>query len=214
MLTVGKEVSQVEWRLSEGLLACPDCSGRLGRWGHARARALRGDDGSLWACRPRRARCAGCARTHVLLPVRALLRRADVVEVIGVALGLAAVGWGHRRIAELLSRPAATVRGAVGPPGPQTYVILSRVLRPAESAWCRTRRPPVCCWASTCDTAPALAGRAVRCFCRSHRIIDAMRHERYRFSPARRVHIVRREALCCIPIQLGGTWRIVSGSNG
>ena len=35
------------------------------------------------------------------------------------------------------------------------------------------------------------------------RIIDAMRHERYRFSPARRVHIVRREALCCIPNSVG-----------
>lgn len=110
MLTVGKDVSQVERRLSEGLLACPDCAGRLGRWGHARARALRGD-GSLWVCRPRRVRCSGCARTHVLLPVCALLRRADVVEVIGVALGLAAGGWGHHRIAELLSRPTATVRG-------------------------------------------------------------------------------------------------------
>jgi retron-type reverse transcriptase len=35
------------------------------------------------------------------------------------------------------------------------------------------------------------------------RIIDAMRHERYRFSPARRVYIVRREALCCIPNTVG-----------
>ncbi|MPZ65456.1 MAG: hypothetical protein GEU83_08025 [Pseudonocardiaceae bacterium] len=111
MLTVGKDVSQVERRLSEGLLACPDCSGRLGPWGHARPRALRGGDGSQWWRRPRRARCSGCARTHVLLPVRALLRRADVVEVIGAALGLAAAGWGHRRIAESLGRPAATVRG-------------------------------------------------------------------------------------------------------
>jgi hypothetical protein len=40
--------------------------------------------------------------------------------------------------------------------------------RPAESAWCRIRRPPVCCWASTCGTGPASAGRAGRCFCRSH----------------------------------------------
>jgi hypothetical protein len=35
------------------------------------------------------------------------------------------------------------------------------------------------------------------------RIIDAIRHERYRFSPARRVFIVRREALCCIPNTVG-----------
>src|SRR6195256_1466732 len=35
------------------------------------------------------------------------------------------------------------------------------------------------------------------------RIIDAMRHERYRFSPVRRIYIVRREALCCIPNTVG-----------
>ena len=111
MVTVGKDVSQVERRLSAGLLACPDCGGRLRGWGYARARELREGDGSGWAVRPRRAICAGCARTHVLLPVPALLRRADTVEVIGAALGLAAAGWGHRRIAERLGRPAATVRG-------------------------------------------------------------------------------------------------------
>jgi hypothetical protein len=111
VVTVGKDVSQVERRLSAGLLACPDCGGRLGPWGYARPRGLRGDGGSGCPVRPRRARCSGCAHTHVLLPVSALVRRADVVEVIGVALGFAAVGWGHRRIAELLSRPAATVRG-------------------------------------------------------------------------------------------------------
>ena len=35
------------------------------------------------------------------------------------------------------------------------------------------------------------------------RIIDALRHERYRFRPARRVYIVRRAALRCIPDSLG-----------
>ena len=38
VLTVGKDASQVERRLLAGLLACPDCGGRLGPWGHARAR--------------------------------------------------------------------------------------------------------------------------------------------------------------------------------
>jgi hypothetical protein len=111
VVTVGEDESQVERRLSAGLLACPDCGSRLGPWGYARARALRGDDGSGWSARPRRAMCAGCARTHVLLPVRALLRRADLVEVIGTALGLAAAGWGHRRIATRIGRAAETVRG-------------------------------------------------------------------------------------------------------
>jgi hypothetical protein len=111
VLTVGKDVSEVERRLSGGLLACPGCGGRLARWGHARARVLRGDGGSLRRCRPRRAVCSGCGRTHVLLPVDCLVRRADVAAVIGAGLALAAQGWGHRRIAARLGRPAATVRG-------------------------------------------------------------------------------------------------------
>ncbi len=111
MVTVGKDVLQVERRLLAGLLACPDCGGRLGRWGYARPRELRGGDGLGWPVRPRRAICSECARTHVLLPVRALVRRADVVEVIGVGLVLAAAGWGHRRIAQRLGRPSGTVRG-------------------------------------------------------------------------------------------------------
>ncbi|MFG3205301.1 helix-turn-helix domain-containing protein [Streptomyces sp. NPDC048192] len=40
-----------------------------------------------------------------------LVRRADVVEVIGAGLELAAAGWGARRIAEQLDRPTTTVRG-------------------------------------------------------------------------------------------------------
>ena len=40
-----------------------------------------------------------------------LSRRADVVEVIGAGLVAKAAGWGHRQIAVLVGRPAATVRG-------------------------------------------------------------------------------------------------------
>jgi hypothetical protein len=47
----------------------------------------------------------------VLLPVDVLVRRADVVGVIGAALAWAAGGWGHRRVAERLGRSASTVRG-------------------------------------------------------------------------------------------------------
>lgn len=111
MLTVGKGVFDVERRLSVGLLACPGCGGRLGRWGYARPRVLRDDGQIRRRFRPRRAICAGCGHTHVLLPVGCLARRADVVAVIGAALGHAAVGLGHRRIAERLGRPAGTVRG-------------------------------------------------------------------------------------------------------
>lgn len=110
MITVGVDVAEVERRLVSGLLACPGCSARLGGWGHARPRVLRGPDGRLWI-RPRRSRCCGCGVTHVLLPVVALLRRADLAVLIGTALAAKAVGVGYRRIAELLGRPAATVRG-------------------------------------------------------------------------------------------------------
>ena len=96
MVTVGKDVSQVERRLAAGLLVCPRCGGRLGPWGHARTRRLRGAAGPI---RPRRTRCGGCGSTHVLLPVNALLRRADEAVMIGAGVVLAAAGWGHRRIA-------------------------------------------------------------------------------------------------------------------
>jgi hypothetical protein len=47
----------------------------------------------------------------VLLPVWCLSRRADAGAVIGAALEAAAAGGGHRAIAGLVGRPAATVRG-------------------------------------------------------------------------------------------------------
>lgn len=113
MVTVGKDVSEVEARLAAGLLVCPGCEGRLGPWGHARPRVLRGSDGPVARCRPRRTRCGSCGVTQVLLPVNALLRRADEAGVIGAGLVFAAMGWGYRRIAERLGRAAGTVRGWV-----------------------------------------------------------------------------------------------------
>jgi hypothetical protein len=111
VLTVGKDVFDVERRLSCGLLTCPACGGRLARWGHARPRVVREVGGMRWRLRPRRGICSSCGCTHVLLPVSCLARRADVVTVIGAGLVWAAAGWGHRRIAARLGRPAATVRG-------------------------------------------------------------------------------------------------------
>ncbi|MGW7673990.1 helix-turn-helix domain-containing protein [Streptomyces sp. NPDC054775] len=100
----------VEQRLVEGELSCPDCGGVLARWGWGRPRRLRGPAGPV-EVRPRRARCRSCEATRILLPVLSLVRRADVVEVVGAGLELAAVGWGCRRIAERLGRPVTTVRG-------------------------------------------------------------------------------------------------------
>jgi AcrR family transcriptional regulator len=110
MLTVEADADRVEQRLRSGGLFCPFCEGVLVGWGFARPRVLRGVDG-LVRVRPRRAACTGCGRTQVLLPVIALSRRADVVEAIGVGLVAKAAGVGHRRIAVLVGRPAATVRG-------------------------------------------------------------------------------------------------------
>jgi hypothetical protein len=110
VVTVGGDAAAVERRLVGGRLVCPGCSGVLAGWGHARERSVRGVDGSV-RLRPRRARCAGCGVTHVLLPVGLLLRRADAAVVIGRALSAKAGGVGHRRIASVLGRPAETVRG-------------------------------------------------------------------------------------------------------
>jgi hypothetical protein len=111
MLTVGVDAGVVECRLAAGGFACPGCAAVLAPWGHGRVRWLRGPGGARVRVRPRRSRCIGCLVTHVLLPVVALLRRADLAVLIGAALAAKAAGWGHRRIAESLGRPAATVRG-------------------------------------------------------------------------------------------------------
>jgi hypothetical protein len=110
VLTVGANLVEVEVRLVSGALVCPGCDGSLSPWGWARARSLRGAAG-LVVVRPRRARCSSCRRSHVLLPVFALLRRADLVEVIGAALTAKAAGVGVRTIAASLGRPVETVRG-------------------------------------------------------------------------------------------------------
>ncbi len=109
MLTVGVDRAAVETALCGGGLRCPapGCGRRLAPWGSARERSVRGAGRLV----PRRARCAGCRRTHVLLPASVLLRRADAVTVIGVALLAKTSGWGHRRVAELVGRAASTVRG-------------------------------------------------------------------------------------------------------
>lgn len=110
MLIVEADVAVVERDLVGGLLACPGCAGVLGPWGFARWRVLRCRGGDL-VLRPRRAKCRGCAGTHVLLGERGLVRRRDEVEVIGGALVAMVAGRGHRRVAEDIGLPASTVRG-------------------------------------------------------------------------------------------------------
>lgn len=110
LLTVETDAGGVEARLRSGGLVCPDCAGVLSPWGFGRVRWLRTVQGRV-RLRPRRARCGGCGRTHVLLPAVALSRRADVAAVIGAGLEAKAAGRGHRWIAAALGRPVATVRG-------------------------------------------------------------------------------------------------------
>lgn len=81
--------------------------------------------------RRRRARCAACRVTHVLLGVSCLLRRADAVEVIGAAVGAKASGVGHRPIAARLGRPVSTVRGwlrAFGRNAERVRAVFTRLL--------------------------------------------------------------------------------------
>jgi hypothetical protein len=76
----------VEAKLATGEYRCGSCGdGRLAPWGFARRRKLRSRGAEVWL-RPRRARCVSCLITHVLLSTIALVRRRDVVEVIGEAL--------------------------------------------------------------------------------------------------------------------------------
>ena len=110
MLIVGVIEELVESDLVAGQLLCPGCGDRLRPWGSARERELRSRAGTRWF-RPRRAICAGCGTTHVLLAEDGLARRRDAVADIGAALEAKAGGTGHRLIATGLGVPATTVRG-------------------------------------------------------------------------------------------------------
>jgi len=109
-LIVCTELVVVEAELVGGLLGCPSCRGVLGPWGHARERVLRCRSGDR-LLRPRRARCGGCAGTHVLLPQIAFSRRQDEVAVIGAAIEANVAGEGFRPIAARLGAYPETVRG-------------------------------------------------------------------------------------------------------
>ena len=131
MLTVEADAGRVERRLGSGGLVCPRCSGVLAGWGHARARDVRDRDSSVRLV-PRRARCTGCGVTHVLLPLVALVRRADTARVVGTALVVKAAGAGHRRIAAELGCPAETVRGWL-----RRFTGRLEAVRVVFTGWCR-----------------------------------------------------------------------------
>ena len=88
---------------------CPACQRRLIGWG-GYWRWLRAPlvVERIWI---RRGRCAACRRSHALVPDLVLLRRLDVVTVIGTALVLKVIdGLGLRTIAEQLDVPHTTLR--------------------------------------------------------------------------------------------------------
>lgn len=107
LLTI--DLLAAEARLDAGRLVCPSCGGVLGPWGRARGRVGRGDHATMQ--QPRRTRCRSCRVTHVVLSARRFPRRPDSAATIGRALLGAAGGLGHRKVAELVDRPATTVRG-------------------------------------------------------------------------------------------------------
>jgi transposase-like protein len=102
--------TQAESSLLAGAMRCPHCAGALRPHGHARTRTVRGLGADTVRVTPRRARCADCLKTCVLLPGALCARRADSTEVIARALAAKAAGAGFRTIAARLGRPASTVR--------------------------------------------------------------------------------------------------------
>jgi hypothetical protein len=94
----------VEARLRSGQLACW-CGGTLRPWGKARPRRVATFAGSV-VVQPRRAICAGCGRTHVLLPSGLLSRRRYGTAVIFAGLALRVAGLKVSAVAARLRLPA------------------------------------------------------------------------------------------------------------
>jgi transposase-like protein len=99
-----------EQMLLAGELPCPRCRGVLRPFGNGRTRTVRGIGADTVTVTPRRARCADCRVTQILLPTALIVRRADSTEAIGNALVAHARGAGHRSIAARFGRPESTVR--------------------------------------------------------------------------------------------------------
>ena len=86
--------------LLAGDMPCPRCQGVLRPFGTGRTRTVRGVGADTVTVTPRRARCADCRVTQILLPTELMVRRADSTEAIGNALVAKAGGAGfgkHRR---------------------------------------------------------------------------------------------------------------------
>jgi hypothetical protein len=96
----------------------------------------------------------------VLLPVLALLRRADLAEVIGAALAAKAAGKGVRPIAAAAGRAAGTVRGWLrrfGSRAEAVRVFFTQLLVEAGT----DPVPPAAGRSAFADAVAAVAGAAV-----------------------------------------------------
>ncbi|TMM38111.1 MAG: hypothetical protein E6F99_10530 [Actinobacteria bacterium] len=152
MRVVGDTGPAVEVALRAGALPCPRCGGALRPWGRARLRVVRLGATARRAVRPRRARCAACRGTHVLLPGWMLGRRAHAAAVIRAVLAARARGIGYRRTALRMRLPEATVRDwlrAFRRPDPrlrQQLVAAAAAVRntspPPDAGAPRSVRPP------------------------------------------------------------------------
>lgn len=129
MLAVRDDPGRVDTDLAAGRLCCPSCGGSLAPWGWARPRRLRTLTRPWWL-RPRRTRCRACRATHVLVSTATLTRRSATIEVIGAALAAKRAGLGHRRIADRLGVPAATVRGWL-----RRFTVRAEQVRAVATAW-------------------------------------------------------------------------------
>lgn len=102
----------------------------------------------------------------MLLPVAALLRRADAAEVIGAALAAKARGEGFRTIAACVGRPIETVRGWLRrfagrlEPVRSVFTNLLRVLDPDPVM----PEPQPTAWADVVAAIRAVAGAAAARF--------------------------------------------------
>lgn len=165
-MIVVAEPDQVETDLAAGVLACPRCGGVLCPWAYAASRPVRQLDGTTRTVRPRRARCADCRATQVLLPGWVLPRRARLAA--------------HRRRA----RPPAFDRAPLAARGTRTTSRLAIPARrqPRRPAGPRTARR----WSG-----PA-AHRAGRCTGRARRrggcLAAPVRATRRSVDADRRVH--------------------------
>src|SRR6478752_10376738 len=103
-------LQRAEETLLAGDMPCPRCQGVLRPFGTGRTRTVRGIGADTVTVTPRRARCADCSATQILLPTELVVRRADSTEAIGNALAANSGGAGFRTIAARFGRPESTVR--------------------------------------------------------------------------------------------------------